>query len=330
MDSFEFNKIAGAVLFTALMVFGLKELAGVIYHSEAPEKPGMYVEVAEASEGEGASKEEEKQVSIAQLLASANPDNGNVKPCMACHTFEKGGADKVGPHLWGVVGRPIASVEGFSYSSSLQEKSGENWTFEHLNTFLHKPKDFASGTKMAFSGISNDAKRADLIAHLRTLSDDPVPLPEPEQDQAASESTGEQASSESATETASGDGSSQEAAAGAVAMLASVEADENSVKPCKACHTFEKGGKDKIGPHLWGIVGRPIASAEGFKYSNGMQDLSSESWTYENLDHFLAKPKDFVKGTKMAFSGVKNDKKRAELIAYLRSLSDNPEPLPGQ
>jgi cytochrome c len=180
MDSFEFNKIAGAVLFTALMVFGLKELAGIIYHGEAPEKPGMMVEVAEASTGGHADggSEAKQEMSIATLLAAADPTKGNVKPCAACHTFEKGGAHKVGPNLYGVLGRNIAMAEGYGkYSSVLSGMSGDTWTFEALNAFLLKPKDFAKGTKMSFGGMKNDAQRADLIAYMRTLSDNPVPLP---------------------------------------------------------------------------------------------------------------------------------------------------------
>ena len=181
MDSWEFNKTAGAVLGTALLVFGLAELRGIIYHAPAPAKPGYAIEVTETSKSEGESGGTAAKVSLGTLLASADPAKGQTiaKACQACHDFTKGGPNKVGPNLWGVVGRPIASHEGFAYSDSLKEHSGENWTFEHLNTFVHDPKSFAPKTKMAFSGVKPDQQRADVLAFLRTLSDSPQPLPPP-------------------------------------------------------------------------------------------------------------------------------------------------------
>ena len=112
---------------------------------------------------------------------------------------------------------------------------------------------------------------------------------------------------------------------------ANVEAGSAVFKKCQACHSGEKGGPNKTGPNLWDIVDRPVATHEGFSYSAAMKDFSkggTEKWTYENLDHFLTSPKGFIKGTAMGFAGDKKPDERADLIAYLRSLSDSPKPLP--
>ncbi|MBN9074493.1 MAG: cytochrome c family protein [Rhizobiales bacterium] len=114
-------------------------------------------------------------------------------------------------------------------------------------------------------------------------------------------------------------------------QTASVEKGEAVHKKCVTCHTTEKGGPNKTGPNLWDIVDRPVATHEGFSYSAAMKDFSkggTEKWTYENLDHFLTSPKGFIKGTAMGFAGDKKPDERADLIAYLRSLSDSPKPLP--
>jgi cytochrome c len=182
MDSFEFNKIAGAVLATALVVFGLKELSGIIYHSETPEKPGFVIEVAEATETPSeAPAEGVPAVSIGTLLASADPAKGlgAAKPCLACHDFKKGGPNKVGPNLWDIVERGIASHEGFSFSDGMKARTAEKWTYENIDAFLKNPKAAVKGTKMAFAGVKKDQVRADLIAYLASLSDAPRPFPAP-------------------------------------------------------------------------------------------------------------------------------------------------------
>jgi cytochrome c len=182
MNSFEFNKIAGAVLATALMVFGLKELSAAIYHSESPEKPGFAIEVAEApAAGEAQAATESPAVSLGTLLASADVTKGaaGAKACAACHDFAKGGPNKTGPNLWGVVERSIASHEGFSYSDGMKARSAEKWTYENLNAFVKDPKTATPKTKMAFAGVKKDQARADIIAYLATLSDAPTPFPAP-------------------------------------------------------------------------------------------------------------------------------------------------------
>jgi cytochrome c len=181
MDSFEFNKIAGAVLATALVVFGLKELSAAVYHSETPEKPGYAIEVAEAGATGEAQAATGPAVSLGTLLASADPAKGasGAKACAACHDFTKGGPNKTGPNLWDVVDRAMGANGGFSYSPGMASHSAEKWTYEALDSFLKDPKSIVKGTKMAFAGVKKDQARADLIAYLASLSDAPKPFPAP-------------------------------------------------------------------------------------------------------------------------------------------------------
>ena len=182
MDSFEFNKIAGAVLATALVVFGLKELSSAVYHTESPEKPGFAIEVAESgATGEAQAAIASPAVSLGTLLASADATKGaaGVKACAACHDFTKAGPNKVGPGLFNVIERGIASHEGFSYSEGMKARSADKWTYENLDAFLKDPKTTTPGTKMGFAGVKKDQARADIIAYLASLSDAPKPFPAP-------------------------------------------------------------------------------------------------------------------------------------------------------
>lgn len=182
MDSFELNKMAGAVLFTLLVVLGLKSFAGILYHNENPEKLGYPVQEAAVTPAAPA-KEPEPVMSIAEMMVTAKVDAGQkvAKKCAACHSFNDGGPNKIGPNLYGVVGRKFGAASGFAYSDAVKTKSGEGatWGYEDLDKFFAAPKKYLPGTKMVFAGLSKPKDRADLIAYLRSLSASPVPLPDP-------------------------------------------------------------------------------------------------------------------------------------------------------
>ena len=115
----------------------------------------------------------------------------------------------------------------------------------------------------------------------------------------------------------------------ALISSADVAAGQKVSKKCSACHSFNADGPNKVGPNLWNVVNKSMGSVDGFKYSKALISMNG-SWDYDSLNQFLLKPKNYINGTKMNFAGLKKDKDRANLIGWLRSLSENPVPLPTQ
>jgi cytochrome c len=177
MHSGELNKYLGALLGACLALMAVHLASGAIFSTPAPAKPGYVIEVKQEQPGGGEAAKPTEQP-IETLLASASVDHGTTlaKQCAICHNFQEGQGPKVGPDLYDVVGRKIASVAGFNYSSALKAVSG-NWTFDELNKWLTDPRGMVPGTAMTFAGLPNEKQRADIIAYLDTLSKNPVPLP---------------------------------------------------------------------------------------------------------------------------------------------------------
>jgi cytochrome c len=177
MDKWLVNMIAGGVLSALLVIFGTNTFVNIIYPKGGAPEAGGHGPAATADHGSAPAGE--PKLSLAALLGKADMGAGEkaAKKCAACHTFDQGGANKIGPNLHGIVGKPVAAAAGFAYSEQIKTFGG-NWDYEKLDCFLKDPKGCVPGTKMAFAGVKKDSERADIIAYLRSITPTAPPLPE--------------------------------------------------------------------------------------------------------------------------------------------------------
>ena len=182
MDSFEFNKMAGALLGSLLFLMGLGIFSDAIFAPAHNAKPGYALPAGDDGHGHGGAAVAATAPSepLPVLLAKADPKKGEnlAKACLTCHSFDASGTAKpTGPNLYGVVGRDIAGGS-YAYSDGLKALGGK-WAFDRLNAFITNPKGVVAGTKMSFAGEKDAGKRADILAYLRSLAATPAPLPAP-------------------------------------------------------------------------------------------------------------------------------------------------------
>ena len=177
MDHVNVNRVSLSALGSVLFVMLLVAFSNLVISPRTPKVPGFALPSGEAAAPAAAPKEA-PETPLPVLLAKADPKKGeqDAKVCETCHNFQKGKGPKIGPDLWDVVGRKVATVPGFAYSDALKGVSGD-WSYEVLNKWITDPKAMAPGTKMTFPGEKDPHKRADILAYLQTLSDKPVPFP---------------------------------------------------------------------------------------------------------------------------------------------------------
>ncbi len=292
-----FNTIAGWTLASGIVALGLASISSHYFRATKDQRPDkMGYEIAGVVKSGGAAV----AVPIEALLGKADPAKGAdvFKKCMSCHTVTQGGANGIGPNLYGVVGDAIAQGRGgFAFSDALKAHTGK-WDFKLLNQWLTDPRAMAPGTKMTFAGLDDPQDRANVIVYLNSQGSN-LPLP--------------------AAPPAGAAGAAAGAAAPAVALVGDPAKGADIFKRCGACHTINQGGANGIGPNLYHVYGDDVGKGRGgYAFSDGVAHKGGK-WDAAALDKWLTSPRDDIAGTKMTFAGLDSAQDRADVIAYLKA-----------
>lgn len=289
-----FNTIAGWTLGAGIVALGLSSISGHYFRAgkeSRPEKMGYAIEGV-AQEGAAADA-----TPFEAYLAKADMAKGEAtfKKCAACHTVAQGGANGIGPNLFGVMGEDIGKGRGgYAFSSGLSGKGGK-WDWASMNSWLTSPSAFASGTKMSFAGITDPQERANVMVYLNSQGSKLALPPVPEVKAGA-------------------------AAPAAAAVVGDAAKGQKSFAKCAACHTITPGGANGIGPNLAGVYGEKQGQGRGgYAFSEALSGKGG-TWDDASLDAWLTSPSSYAAGTKMSFAGITDAQERANVIAYLKSV----------
>lgn len=285
MDSFDWNRLAVAGVFSICVLAGSWGIGSVMIRDTAPPKPAFFID-----------GDQNEPID----LAAANIEKGKelaAQRCSLCHTFSKNGPQKIGPNLYDIMGSQIASVPGFYYSASLKKHNKEHWNVQNLNLWLNRPMGFAADTIMAYPGVTSTQDRIDIIAYLKSISPS-APAIEPK---AAPISEKQPEASKTKEPTLP-------------------QGKEDYQRYCAVCHTDNPGGNTRLGPNLYNIMNKPIASQPNYTYSGVLKNKKT-NWTESNLDQLIENPQKWAPGSKMIYKGVSSAEIRKNIISYLHSLS---------
>ncbi len=316
-DTMVFTKLVGAFC-GALLVFLLGQWAASELYTVGRSGDEQAYVIAMPEDDDDDDDVEDDEMTFEQRLASADPDAGSGlwSQCRACHALEEG-QHGVGPSMYQVVGRQIASIDGFGYSGALPD--GE-WTPEELSAFIENPSDYAPGTSMSYGGLGDMGDRADLIAYMHVESGgdmDEFEVAEAER----SEDDEDDATEDDATEDEEArdeDDDADDASDFAALVSEQDPADGQGLwNQCRACHALEDG-VNRVGPHLYDLIDREVGSVDGFNYSGALSEVA-DVWDYDALSAFIENPREYAPGTSMAYAGMGSEEDRAKLIAYIEA-----------